>query len=208
MTNTILGRIVTCNRLRTDTDGPGVTTLVAMKGCPLKCKYCINNNLYKSKDKYYSAETLYRTVCIDDLYFNNSGGGVCFGGHEPLLQADYIKKFKELLNKLHKSWKITLETSLNVNSIELLKVIDIIDYWIIDIKDMNDSIYKNYTGLNNQLVKENLRIIKENVSLSCIKIRLPLIKNFNSIDDIESSKKELKNLGFEEECFDMLEYII
>ena len=30
------------NRIRINTDGDGVTTLVCFYGCPLNCKYCIN----------------------------------------------------------------------------------------------------------------------------------------------------------------------
>lgn len=34
------------SRLRMGTDGKGITTLVAMMGCPLKCRYCLNDRCH------------------------------------------------------------------------------------------------------------------------------------------------------------------
>ena len=192
----IKGNIVVCNRLRIDTDGEGVTTLVGMKGCSLKCKYCINKNLDDSKNKYHSVEDLFNTVKRDDIYFQESGGGICFGGHEPLLQSEYIREFKELLLKLGIGWKVYIETSLNVDTKEVINVISSIDSWIIDIKDMNPRIYEEYTGKSNELVKENLGILVRNIELHKIKIRLPIIEGYNSIADREKSKLELLSIGF------------
>lgn len=204
----IKGNIVVCNRLRIDTDGEGVTTLVGMKGCPLKCKYCINKNLDDSKNKYHSVEDLFNTVKRDDIYFQESGGGICFGGHEPLLQSEYIREFKELLLKLGIGWKVYIETSLNVDTKEVINVISSMDSWIIDIKDMNPRIYEEYTGKSNELVKENLGILVRNIELHKIKIRLPLIEGYNSIEDREKSKLELLSMGFGAHNFDEFKYDI
>lgn len=207
-TSKIKGNIVVCNRLRIDTDGKGVTTLVGMKGCPLKCKYCINKNLDGSTNKYHSVEDLFNTVKRDDIYFQESGGGICFGGHEPLLQSEYIREFKELLLKLGIGWKIYIETSLNVDTKEVINVISSIDSWIIDIKDMNPRIYEEYTGKSNELVKENLGILVRNIELHKIRIRLPLIEGYNSIADREKSKLELLSMGFGAHNFDEFTYDI
>ena len=43
-----MSEIMGISRLRIDTDGEGVTTLVAFYGCPLSCKYCINSQCNKS----------------------------------------------------------------------------------------------------------------------------------------------------------------
>lgn len=202
----LLGKIIICNRLRVDTDGNGVVTLVALKGCPLKCKYCINKDLYKAKSVNASVELLYNTVVKDDIYFEVSGGGVCFGGHEPLLQAEYIKKFTELVYKCGNNWNIYVETSLNVDKEKLILLLPFIDFWIIDVKDMNNEIYKKYTGKDNGLVKDNLKILLDKVSNDKIKIRLPLIPEFNTINDREKSKQELIAMGFQN--FDEFNYEI
>lgn len=204
----LLGKIIVCNRLRVNTDGNGVVTLVAMKGCPLKCKYCINANINKAKAVNASVETLYNTVVVDDIYFQGSEGGICFGGHEPLLQAEYIKEFEGLLREYEKDWKVYVETSLNVETDKLMTVINSVDYWIIDVKDMNEDIYKEYTGIDNKLVKKNLRILLDKIDVQKIKLRLPLIKNFNNQEDREKSKLELLEMGFQESCFDEFDYVV
>lgn len=203
----MFGKLSTYNRLRIETDGEGVTTLVAFYGCPLKCKYCINNNLYEHKCVNCSVEQLYDKVSFDDLYYTYTGGGICFGGHEPLLQSEFIKEFITYVRNKGKIWKFTVETSLNVEGFIVESLIDVIDNWIVDIKDMNNSIYKSYTGLDNYKVKENLCCLSNKVRDKVV-IRIPLIKSYNSLEDIERSKQELITMGFIEDCFDVFEYVV
>lgn len=47
--------ILAIDRLRMGMDGEGVTTLVALYGCPLKCKYCINNECHTISANAFSA---------------------------------------------------------------------------------------------------------------------------------------------------------
>ena len=83
------------SRHRLAIDGEGVTTLVAFHGCPLRCKYCLNPQSL-SKDTQCierTVEELIDEVRIDQLYFLATGGGITFGGGEPLLNYVYIKAF-------------------------------------------------------------------------------------------------------------------
>ena len=101
------------SRHRLAIDGEGVTTLVAFHGCPLRCKYCLNPHSL-SKDTQCierSVEELIDEVRIDQLYFLATGGGVTFGGGEPLLHSAFIKAFCE---QCPKEWRISIESSLNV----------------------------------------------------------------------------------------------
>ena len=85
-------------RLRVINDGEGITTLVAGYGCPLRCQYCLNPQCFEMPKpvRSYSLEEMIKEVSIDDLYFQATGGGVVFGGGEPLLQADFIHAFPGL----------------------------------------------------------------------------------------------------------------
>ena len=78
--------VITYSRLRMTTDGEGVTTLVIFHDCPLRCKYCLNPFSFApdTKREDLTPEQLYDKVKIDDLYFVATGGGVTFGGGEPL----------------------------------------------------------------------------------------------------------------------------
>ncbi len=79
--------LIGLSRHRIGVDGAGVTTRVAFHGCPLNCKYCLNPQALSPKGvwKRFSPEELFNEIKKDDLYFCATGGGVTFGGGEPLL---------------------------------------------------------------------------------------------------------------------------
>lgn len=80
------------SRLRMASDGAGVSTLVAFFGCPLECRYCANwiCNDEDTERKYYTQDNLVSVLSQDDIYFKTTGGGMVFGGGEPLSQADFF----------------------------------------------------------------------------------------------------------------------
>lgn len=195
--------IIGISRHRLLTDGEGVTTLVAFHGCPLRCKYCINSqcNAIDGIKETLTPQQLYEKVKIDDIYFLVTGGGIMFGGGEPLLRSDFITEFRKICGD---KWKIYLETSLNVNRDFVEQLVGIIDYWIIDIKDWNDEIYLRYTGCKNKQLKDNLDYLLSRGCVDKIMIRVPSIPNYNSESDISSSIAELNKLGIK--CIDQFNY--
>ena len=82
--------VITFARLRMQVDGPGITTLVCFHGCPLRCHWCLNPFSFDPDTKRtpMTAQMLYDQVKLDELYFLSTGGGVTFGGGEPLLYAE------------------------------------------------------------------------------------------------------------------------
>ena len=193
------------NRHRIGVDGEGVTTLAAFHGCPLRCRYCLNPSCLDADARVhrFTPETLYDHLLIDDLYFVATGGGVCFGGGEPLLRPEFIREFHALCSG---RWKLTLETSLNVPLKSLQTVAPLIHDFIIDIKDVNDEIYTAYTGKTNVQVWENLSWLAANYDREHVIIRVPLIPEFNTEEDVERSVERLQKLGFGK--FDRFTYII
>ena len=198
--------IIGIERHRLQTDGEGVTTLVAFHGCPLSCRWCINPQCHSQSYECFAQLTtrqLLERLKVDDLYFRASDGGVTFGGGEPMLYPDYIADFCKLSSERH--WRITVETSLNVSKENLKKLMLDVDCFIVDIKDMNPTTYWRYTGHRNTQVKENLRLLaEEGLGLHVI-IRTPLIEGYNTEEDVERSIAELKELGYEK--FDHFSYI-
>ena len=201
------GDIMTVSRLRMGTDGKGVTTLVTFFNCPLNCKYCINDFCHGSGTRFdrtprysYSARELLKTLGKDEIYYLMSGGGVTFGGGEPLLQSDFIHEVCQLANP---DWTMRIETSLNVPWKNVEPIIEDIDEWIIDIKDMNPDIYQKYTGASIEMMYNNLCKLREYVDTCKLHIRIPRIPGYNKEEDIEASVKQVKELiGVEPEVFD------
>ena len=185
------------SRNRLATDGVGVTTLAAFWGCPLSCKYCLNpQSLVKNAAiRTYTAEELYQMVKIDQLYFLATGGGITFGGGEPCLYPDFIKEFRACCGE---EWNITLETSLNIPLKNVKTLFSVVNHYIIDIKDINNDIYENYTGKTNHLPIANLKWLIKQGKTDNIHVRVPLIPNFNSEKDTENTVFALKNMGIKE----------
>ena len=155
----------------------------------------------QSRWKRYTVQELLDEVRIDDLYFQATGGGVVFGGGEPLLQADFIHAFRAAAPA---EWKLGLESSLAVPEVMLQKVANDIDFFLIDIKDMNPQIYQAYTGRDNDLTRKNLEWLAEHVDPAKVCIRIPLIDGFNTDEDRQRSKEELEAMGFQR--FDLFRY--
>lgn len=133
-----------------------------------------------------SAEELYNKVKIDNLYFTETNGGITFGGGEPLLRYEFIKQFASRCS--HDKWKLRIETSLNVHNEAIKSIIDIIDHWFIDIKDISPSVYINYTGCENTFVVNNLKWFSEQGLCNKVTIRLPYIAGFNDATSIKEAK--------------------
>lgn len=192
-------------RHRLVTDGQGVTTLVAFHGCPLRCKYCLNAQCLRADGIWHQMDMMevLDEVMVDDLYYKATGGGVAFGGGEPLLRSDGIVDF---CKSRPKEWRIYIETSLNVERRSLEAVAPYIDYYYIDVKDMNSDIYRRYTGRSNRRVVSNLRWLASNVDADKVTIRLPHIPDYNTAQDIERSQQQLEAMGFKD--FDRFDYIL
>ena len=197
--------ILGISRLRMGTDGHGITTLVAFNGCPLRCRYCLNPECLNRSKKVIRMlpEEVMEELRKDELYYLATKGGVTFGGGEPLLNSQYIKDILELGAK---SWNVTVETSLNVPRKHLKLLLPYINEYIVDIKDMNPNIYKNYSWRNNKQVIDNLKwLIKKGVAERII-CRIPYIPKFNTIYDQEASIKMLSDMGITR--FDVFTYMV
>jgi pyruvate formate lyase activating enzyme len=201
----ITASFIGIGRTRMATDGAGVTTLAAFWGCPLACKYCLNPQSLaeESVKRVLTAEELYDLVRIYELYFLATGGGITFGGGEPCLYPDFIKEFR---NCCGKEWCITLETSLNVPLENIKTLYSVVNEYIVDIKDINPKIYTSYTGKDNALPIANLKWLIEQGKADKIRVRVPLIPNFNAEKNTKRTVSALKKMGIQE--IDTFTYII
>ena len=179
--------------------------MVGFHGCPLHCEYCLNAQCLQADGVWcrLTPGELYSEVEIDDLYFVATGGGICFGGGEPLLRSDFIKAFAEIMNP---EWKLTIETSLNVPLENVKAIASLVQMWYVDIKDMNPDIYKAYGCKENKQVVSNLQWLAANGYADKVIIRLPLIPEYNTDEDRQRSQQQLEEMGFTN--FDKFNYIV
>ena len=191
------------SRHRIGIDGNGVTTLVTFMGCPYKCKYCLNERCHgpvfeedgttpRNGILLLSPQELYDKVKIDNIYFQATKGGICFGGGEPLLHSDFIKEFREICGN---KWKITVETALACSWADINLLAPIVDHWIVDIKEMNPNIKSNYTGMPISSLA-SLNLLKGNGITQNVTVKVPHIPEYNTDKDVAKSIEQIRALGF------------
>lgn len=196
--------IFAISRLRMGTDGHGITTLVTFMGCPLKCKYCLNEKchepIYEDDGKtlregimMLTPQELYDLVKIDNIYFQSTGGGICFGGGEPTLYPEFIEEFNDLCKE---RWKITIETSLHCSAETISRLSKVIDYWIVDVKSLDPVTYYSYTHVSS-VIDQHLAFLKRFVTNEQVMIKVPIIPGFNLESDVDSFIESIKlRFGF------------
>ena len=195
--------VITLARLRMQVDGPGVTTLVCFHGCPLRCKWCLNPFSFdpETRRAHMTAQALFDKVKLDELYFLSTGGGITFGGGEPLLYAGFLQDFRKICGT---AWHLCAETSLAVPWENVQTAARCIDHFYIDCKDTNPEIYHRYTGKDNDLMLENLQKLLQLVGTDRITVRIPRIPDFNTAEDQLYSKQLLESMGITQ--FDLFTY--
>lgn len=177
-------------------DGPGIRTSIFFKGCPLRCLWCHNPESYKAGieticqnkrlgdievadeteiGKIYCLDQLVSEIENDQLFFDESGGGVTFSGGEPLMQIDFL----EAILKACKEREIhtALDSTAYAPKDKIDRIIDNVDLFLLDLKHMLDTNHLEHTGVSNKLILDNLMYLSEKGKQ--IIIRFPMIPGFN-----------------------------
>ena len=121
----------------------------------------------------------------------NSGGGVTLCGGEPLMHIDDALAVLQELGK--RGFHRTVDTTLHLPSEQLRKVVNECELFLVDLKHMDSAIHKKYTGVPNELILDNIRLL---ASLhKPMWIRIPLIEGINTDEqNIEASVRFISSL--------------
>ncbi len=159
-----------------------VTDYEACNLCGKCAESCPTRAIEISGNKYDTDE-LMQIIEKERVHIDQSNGGVTFSGGEPLMHAPFLLEMLKACGKkkLHR----TVDTSGFADSRVLLEVADHTDLFLYDLKLMDSERHRKWTGVNNQLILENLKLLAK--SGATINIRIPLIKNVNT-DDEELNK--------------------
>ena len=201
------GRIFDIQQFSTH-DGPGIRTIVFLKGCVLRCRWCCNpesqsynveNMIQGGKEKTIGRDVtvaeVFETIKKDIHYYSRSGGGLTLSGGETLCQAE----FAEALLRTCKNFGINtaIETTLCVPFYMIEPLIPFIDTFLVDIKHMNSAKHEEFTTMKNELILQNARRVSD-VAKKFI-VRVPVIPTFNDnekdICDIAEFAKSLKGVN-------------
>lgn len=111
----------------------------------------------------------------DKAYYDKSGGGVTVSGGEPLLQAEFVA---ELFSRCQGEGIHTcLESTMYADRKTIERVLEHTDMVITDIKHMDSSVHREYTGVGNELILDNIKKVAD--TGKALILRIPVIPNVN-----------------------------
>ena len=165
------------------------------------CGKCAENCFAEAlvmSSRAYTVDEVMNEIRQDKLYYDESGGGVTVSGGEASLHADFIV---ELARRCHaEGISIAIETNMfNAWAVlePLLREMDLI---MCDMKHMDSPSHKKWTGVDNQLIINNIG--RANLLGIPMIVRTPLIPG--ATDDITNLRAiaeymaKLKNIRYYE----------
>jgi pyruvate formate lyase activating enzyme len=198
-------------------DGPGIRTTVFLKGCPMACAWCHNPEGQRPEPETMTGghddagaaivgtvmgvDQVLAEVAKDGLFYDESGGGVTFSGGEPFQQPDFLTGLLEGCRR--RGIHTAVDTTGHAAPEVLAAISPLVDLFLYDLKVMDDTRHRKYTGVSNQGIIANLEyLVKAGREVI---IRFPMIPQVNdTADNLERMGAYLKNLGLRR--LDLLPY--
>lgn len=185
-------------------DGPGIRTVVFLKGCPLRCKWCANPESQRMEVQILQgmeAERKGREMDVEDVvkacmqdwdFYEESGGGVTLSGGEPLAQAGFARQLLEALGE--KGMHRAVETTGFAEEEVFASVLGHVELVLFDVKHWDSRRHREGTGVGNEGILKNLQAAV--ASGKEVLPRIPVIPGFNDgLQDAAGFGRLLKGLG-------------
>ncbi len=163
-----------------------------------KCDLCGKCTIYCPVEarrvcgKEYTVDEVLAEVIKDKVFYDNSGGGVTFSGGECMLQIDFLL---EILKKCKQNGIGTaVDTAGHIPFESFEKILPYTDMFLYDFKIFESQKHKEYVGVGNELILENLaKLLKIGAK---VYIRIPVIEGVNdSMEEMQSIKEFLYKNG-------------
>ena len=221
------------------TDGPGIRSVVFLKGCPLRCVWCSSPQTWNSKQEliyfqrtcigdracvaacpeqalsfddsgtlhidrtkctlcgacveacpsgaleltgdYMTVDEIMDTLLRDRHYYAKSGGGLTLSGGEPLFQIDFAVA---VLKRAHDNGINTaVETTGHLDWKQFERSLPHTDLLLYDLKHMDEGKHREYTGVSNRKILDNLvRTVKEHPTVRVV-VCYPYIPGYNDSEE-------------------------
>ena len=137
-------------------------------------------------------------VLRDKPFYETSGGGMTLSGGEPLMQIEFVATLLHAAGQagLHRA----VETCGHVAREKFRRILDDVNVFLYDIKDIDSARHRELTGSSNEQILDNLRFLHD--SGAAVLVRLPIIPGLNDREDHFQGIARLaaglpKLLGFE-----------
>lgn len=105
------------------------------------------------------AESIADIVCKDEMFYKVSGGGVTISGGEPFCQPAFLIELLEACKK--RGLHTAIETCGMTAGDIMRRVAALCDLFLYDFKLGDDELHRQYTGVSNRQIIENLELLCE-----------------------------------------------
>ncbi len=183
----VTGRIFDIQRYSIH-DGPGIRTLVFLKGCVLRCRWCCNpesqefqvqtmriEGKEKKIGRDVTVEEVMEEIQKDSRYYERSGGGITLSGGEALCQPEFAKALLQECKEA--GFHTAIESTACVPYSVIETILPYLDLYLLDIKHRNSDKHREFTGKSNTLILENAKRLA--LEAKELVIRVPVIPTFN-----------------------------
>lgn len=124
----------------------------------------------------YTVKELVKELMKDQIFYEDSGGGVTFSGGEAMtMDLNYLLAVARELHR--QEITLTIDTCGYVPYEKFQALLPYVDTILYDVKVMDPEIHSQYMGVDNELILENLvRLARDGARLY---IRIPVIREVN-----------------------------
>ena len=161
-------------------DGKAVTDRTKCTVCG-KCENACLGNYRTVVGREYTVKELVRICMQDQMFYEESGGGITLSGGEVMaMDPEYIKSLVRTLYR--EGVDVAIDTCGQAPFSSFEAILPYVHTWLYDIKAIDDEKHRKYIGVSNQQILENLKGIAR--SGARIYIRIPTVREVNG--DAES----------------------
>jgi pyruvate formate lyase activating enzyme len=192
-------------------DGPGIRTVVFLKGCPMGCAWCSNPGARKLEvlqvrsaefpeltapdSRDYTVDEVVRTCLQDVAFYEESGGGVTLSGGEAMVQHRFSIRLLRALRE--QGLRTAIETTGYAAEPIFGRILGLVDLLIMDVKHWDPAKHREWTSVGNELPLRNLRTAI--TAGGEVLVRIPVIPDVNaSNEDAVEFSKLLRPIGVTE----------
>lgn len=141
--------------------------------CAAACKY----QALETVGRAYEVEQLVKKLVSDQIFYEESGGGVTLSGGEVMtIDPAYLRRLTESL--YHEGISVNIDTCGFCPWERFAEILPYVDTFLYDLKALDQQTHRKYMGVDNILILENLK--KLAAAGAKIWLRLPLISPVNA----------------------------
>ncbi len=174
-------------------------------GCTL-CGQCVEACPSKAMEmagREWAMDELMAVIEKERQVMTESGGGVTICGGEPLMHPEELIKMLDFIGEI--GFHRTVDTTLHASRETVEQVMKLCELLLIDLKLMDSHLHEQYTGVPNETIIENIRLVSQ--AAHPYWIRIPLISGVNADEEnLEASARFIASLPNPPEVVNLLLY--